>query len=58
MFAVMQLYNSSEHNLGMVNSSLVVAKNKLYQAQKAHDAELAQVQAELAQVTIEKDEFI
>jgi hypothetical protein len=30
MFAVMQLYNGLERNLGMVNSSLAMAQNKLY----------------------------
>jgi hypothetical protein len=58
MFAVMQLYNSSERNLGMIDSSLTLAQNKLYQAQEAHAAELAQVQAELAQVTLQKDEVV
>jgi hypothetical protein len=58
MFAVMQLYNNSERNLGMVNSSIAMTQNKLYQAQEAHVAELAQVQAELAQVTLEKNEAV
>jgi hypothetical protein len=58
MFAVMELYNNSEHNLGMVNSSIAMAQNKLYQAQEAHATKLAQVHAELAQVTLEKDEAI
>jgi hypothetical protein len=30
----------------------------MYQAQEAHAAELAQVQEELAQVTLEKDEAV
>jgi hypothetical protein len=58
MFAVMQLYNSSERNLGMVNGSIALAQNKLYQAQEVHAAELAQVQAELALVTLQKDEVV
>jgi hypothetical protein len=56
--AVMQLYNNTERSLGMVNSSLAMAQNQLYQAQQAHAAELAQVQAKLAQDTLEKDEAI
>ncbi|KAL5647149.1 hypothetical protein ACJX0J_041504, partial [Zea mays] len=55
MFAVMQLYNNSERNLGMVNSSISVAQDELHQAHEAHAAELARVQAELAQMTLERN---
>ena len=48
MFAVIQLYNNTERSLGMVNSSLAMAQNQLYQAQEAHVAVLAQVQEKLA----------
>jgi hypothetical protein len=54
----MQLYNNTERSLGMVNSSVAMAQNQLYQAQEPHAAELAQVQAKLAQDTLEKDEAV
>jgi hypothetical protein len=54
MFAVMQLYDRSERNLGMVTSSLAVAKDELLQAREAHTAELVGMQAELAQMTLVK----
>jgi hypothetical protein len=43
MFAVMQLYNNSERNLGMVRNSLVVAQNELHQTREVHAAEFARV---------------
>jgi hypothetical protein len=43
MFAMMQLYNNVERNLEVVNGSLAMVQNQLYQAQEAHAAELAQV---------------
>ena len=58
MFAMMQLYNNMERSLEVVNGPLAMVQNQLYQAQEAHAIELAQVQEELAQVTIEKDEAV
>jgi hypothetical protein len=40
----------------MVTSSLFVAQDELHQAWEAHAAELARVQEELAQMTLEKNE--
>jgi hypothetical protein len=32
MFVVMQLYNNTKRSFGMVNSSLAMVQNQLYQA--------------------------
>jgi SMC interacting uncharacterized protein involved in chromosome segregation len=58
MFAMMKTYVGLERSLGRVIGSLDQAREDRRQLQRDHDSEIEKLQAELEQVTLERDQAI
>jgi len=58
MFALMKTYGGLERCLGRLSGSLLTVQDEKRQLQREFDSEVERLQAELARVTLERDQAV
>jgi len=58
MFAMMKTYGGLERCLGCLSGSLLTVQDEKHQLQREFDSEVERLQAELARVTLERDQAV